>query len=202
MSGQGARLRSFAQRVMSKVDAWYNRRHGLQPVGQVLLIGRVRYQGPELSFPDGTLLRTDDLIGQLHFSNHSISALGAGGTQLTGFRFARLMRESLRLLAHTAQSDPALSTISVFRGVTWLPAHGDVVGFISEPLPRTVRNWWLGPYFRLLTWVFSPAVRGRRERRSPAPRVYWLTRSMLEQNLSKLSKGAGRGVAGSAERAL
>ena len=201
-SGPGSKLRSLAQRLMGRVDAWYNRRHGLLPVGQVLLVGRVRYRGPELRFPDGTLLRPDDLIGQLHFSNHNIAALGAGGTQLTGFRFARLMRESLRLLAQTAQNDPVLNTISVFQGVTWLPAHGDVVGFISEPLPTTWRNWWLGPYFKLLSWVFSPSVRNGRERRRPAPRIYWLTRTMLAQNVSKLSKGAGRSVASQAERAL
>jgi hypothetical protein len=195
MGGLGSGLRGFAQRVMGRVDLWYNRRHDLQPVGQVLLIGRVRYAGPELRFPDGTLLRPDDLIGQLHFSNRNISALGAGGTQLTGFRFARLMRESLRLLAQTAQSDPALSTIHVFQGVTWLPAHGDVVGFISEPLPRTWRNWWLGPYFRMLSWVFAPSQRSGRERRRPAPRRYWLTRAMLTQNLGKLSKTADRAVA-------
>jgi hypothetical protein len=193
-----ATLRGLAQRVMGKVDVWYNRRHGLQPVGQVLLVGRVRYRGPQLRFPDGTLLRTDDMIGQLHFSNLSISALGRGGTQLTGFRFARLMRESLRLLAQTAHSDPVLSAISVFRGITWLPAHGNVVGFISEPLSRTWRNWWLGPYFRLLSWVFSPSLRSTRERRSSAPRIYWLTRVMLAQNLNKLAKGGDRDAAAQA----
>ena len=180
-------LRTLARRIMGRVEAWYNRRHRLQAVGQVLLVGRVRYRGPEKLFPDGTLLRPDDVIGQLHFSNRNIAGLGAGGTQLTGFRFARLMRESLRLLVHSAHNDPALSTISVFTGVTWIPAHGDVVGFISEPLPRTWRTWWLGPYFRLLSWVFSPSAGGR-ERRKAQPRVYWLTRAMLAQNLNKLSK--------------
>ena len=196
-----AGLRSIALRIMGSLDARYNRRHGLQPVGQVLLVGRVRYQGPEKLFPDGTLLRPDDVIGQLHFSNRNLTALGAGGTQLTGFRFARLMRESLRLLAQSANDDPVLSTISVFRGVTWLPAHGDVVGFISEPLPRTWRNWWLGPYFRLLSWTFSPSTGGGRERRKPAPRVYWLTRSMLAQNVKKLSKGNVASLSQAAEGA-
>jgi len=180
-------LRRLSRRIMGRVDAWYNRRHGLQAVGQVLLVGRVRYRGPEKSFPDGTVLRPDDVIGRLHFSNHNIAELGEGTTQLTGFRFARLMRESLRLLVHSAHNDPVLSTIDVFTGVTWIPAHGDVVGFISEPLPRTWRNWWLAPYFRLLSWTFSPSAR-RREGRSTEPRVYWLTRRMLAQNLQKLSK--------------
>jgi hypothetical protein len=180
-------LRTLARRIMGRVEARYNRRHRLHPVGQVLLVGRVRYRGPEKLFPDGTVLRPGDVIGQLHFSNRNIAGLGTGGTQLTGFRFARLMRESLRLLVHSAHNDPALSTIGVFTGVTWIPAHGDVVGFISEPLPRTWRNWWLGPYFRLLSWTFSPST-GRRERRSAQPRVYWLTRNMLAQNLDKLGK--------------
>jgi hypothetical protein len=185
-------LRTLSRRIMGRVDSWYNRRHGLQAVGQVLLVGRVRYHGPEKLFPDGTLLRPDDVIGRLHFSNRNIAALGAGDTQLTGFRFARLMRESLRLLVHDAHNDPVLSTISVFTGVTWIPAHGDVVGFLSEPLPKTWRTWWLGPYFKLLSWTFSPSAGGR-ERRKAQPRVYWVTRSMLTQNLKKLSKGRAAG---------
>lgn len=191
-------LRTMARRIMGRVEARYNRRHRLQAVGQVLLVGRVRYRGPEKLFPDGTLLRPDDVIGQLHFSNRNIAGLGVGSTQLTGFRFARLMRESLRLLVHSVHNDPALSTINVFTGVTWIPAHGDVVGFISEPLPRTWRNWWLGPYFRLLSWTFSPSAGGR-ERRKAQPRVYWLTRTMLAQNLKKLSKSPVTGT--HAERA-
>jgi hypothetical protein len=178
-------LRAWAQRVMGRIDVWYNSRHRLQPVGEVLLVGCVRYVGPEKCFPDGTLLREGDVIGQLHFSNRNISGLGEGGTQLTGFRFARLMRESLRLLALGAHSDPVLSTLSVFKGITWIPQHGDVVGFISEPLPKTWRNWWLGPYFRLLSWVFAPSSR-KRVRHGAEPRVYWLTRTMLAQNLKKL----------------
>ena len=179
---------------MERVDVWYNRRHRLQAVGQVLLVGRVRYRGPEKLFPDGTLLRPDDVIGQLHFSNRNIAGLGASSnTKFTTFRFARLMRESLRLLVHSAHNDPVLSTISVFTGVTWIPAHGDIVGFISEPLPKTWRNWWLGPYFKLLSWTFAPSAAGR-ERRNAQPRVYWLTRTMLAQNLKKLGKASATGT--------
>jgi hypothetical protein len=187
-------LRTLARRIMGRVEASYNRRHRLQAVGQVLLVGRVRYRGPEKLFPDGTLLRPDDVIGQLHFSNRNIAGLGASSsTKFTTFRFARLMRESLRLLVHSAHNDPVLSTISVFTGVTWIPAHGDIVGFISEPLPKTWRNWWLGPYFKLLSWTFAPSAAGR-ERRNAQPRVYWLTRTMLAQNLKKLGKVPATGT--------
>jgi hypothetical protein len=186
-------LRALARNIMGRVEVRYNRRHRLQAVGKVLLVGCVRYRGPQRAFPDGTLLRPDDVVGQLHFSNRNIAALGEGSTQLTGFRFARLMRESLRLLVHDAHSDPVLSTISVFTGVTWIPPHGGVVGFISEPLPRTWRTWWLGPYFRLLSWTFAPSKRGR-ERRNAVPRVYWVTRSMLMQNSKKLIKTAELGT--------
>jgi hypothetical protein len=97
------------------------------------------------------------------------------------------MRLSLRQLAERAQSDPQLSDIRVFEGVTWIPEHGKVVGFVSKPLPRSLRRWLLAAHFRLLLWAFAPAAATRATGCSE-PRVYWLTRTSLVANMSKLTK--------------
>jgi hypothetical protein len=76
----------------------------------------------------------------------------------------------------------------VFQGVTWIPAHGEVVGFVSTPMPMTWRTRLLARHFRLLMWVFAPAARIR-ARGDAAPRLYWLTRTALEHNLGKLKMG-------------
>jgi hypothetical protein len=178
-------VRGFVFKLLSRVDAWYERRHRLRAIGPVLRVGCVRYQGPRLEFPDGTVLRENELIGRLHFNNATIAAIGEGSLHRAGFRFARLMRESLRTLADAVQSDPELKSIRVFHGVTWIPAHGDVVGFVSTPREKTWRTRLLGAYFKLLRWAFAPAARTR-VRADVEPRDYWLTHRMLTQNIHKL----------------
>jgi len=178
-------LRRIGKGVLGVVDAWYYRRYRLRTLGPVLFLGHARYRGPELRFEDGTLLRDNDPIGRLHFNNASIAALGEGSLQRVGFRFAKLMRQSMRTLAEVAQSDPSLRDIAVFQGTTWLPAHGEVVGFVSTPMPRNWRTRLLAAHFRLLMSVFAPAARIR-ERGNAEPRLYWLTRAALVRNLNKL----------------
>jgi YkoP-like protein len=103
-------LRRCSQAVLGVVDAWYYRRYRLRTLGPVLFLGHARYRGPELRFEDGTLLRDNDPIGRLHFNNASIAALGEGSLHRVGFRFAKLMRESLRALAEVAQT-PACGSL-------------------------------------------------------------------------------------------
>jgi hypothetical protein len=179
--------RRLARRMLGAVDAWYCRRHRLRALGPVLYIGEARYRGPDLTFEDGTALRNNDPIGRLHFNNASIAALGEGSMHRVGFRFARLMRESLRILAECAESDPVFRDVRAFQGVTWIPAHGEVVGFVSKPLPRTWKTRLLSRHFRMLMWVFAPAQRIR-DRGRAEPRTYWLTRTALRSNLGKLKQ--------------
>lgn len=180
-------LRRRAQRLLGLIDAWYCRHHRLRTIGPVLYLGRAYYRGPELRFEDGTLLRDNDPIGRLHFNNASIAALGEGSMHRVGLRFAKLMRQSLTALAEAAHCDPALQDISVFQGLTWLPAHGEGVGFISTPLPRSLRSRLLAGHFRLLTRVFAPAASIRHGARAE-PRLFWLTRAALKRNLAKLQR--------------
>lgn len=180
-------MRRLALTVLSRVDRWYQRKHRLRALGPVLRIGCVRYRGPQREFPDGTVLRENEWIGELHFNNSSIAAIGDGSLHRTGFRFAKLMRESLRMLAEAAQSDAELRSIAVYHGVTWIPDHGNVVGFVTTPRPKTWRTRILGAYMKLLMWTFAPASRTR-ERANTEPRDYWLTQRMLTQNAHKLSK--------------
>jgi hypothetical protein len=81
-----------------------------------------------------------------------------------------------------------LQDIKVFQGVTWIPSHGEVVGFVSTPMPKSWRTRWLASHFRMLMWVFAPAARIRE--RNAEPRLYWLTRDALARNISKLKPSA------------
>lgn len=180
-------LRHMARKVLAAVDAWYYKHNELHTLGPVLYVGRSRYRGPDVVFEDGTALHDNEPIGRLHFNNAGIAALGEGSLQRTGFKFAKLMRLSLRHLAECAQSHPRFSDLRVFEGVTWIPEHGKGVGFTSQPLPRGLRRMLLAAHFRLLMWAFAPAARTRAAGFAE-PRVYWLTRKSLAANLSKLAK--------------
>ncbi|MFL6576275.1 MAG: YkoP family protein [Povalibacter sp.] len=180
-------LHRCAREVLGWVDAWYYRRYQLRTLGPVLYLGHATYRGPRIDFPDGTVLRDNDPIGRLHFNNSSIAALGEGSMHRVGFRFAKLMRESLRQLNDAALNDPDLQRISVFQGVTWIPSHGEVVGFVSTPMPMNWRTRMLTAHFRMLSWVFAPANKIR-DRGNTEPRLYWLTRQTLANNVSKLKK--------------
>ena len=179
--------RMLARRVLSAIDAWYYQRHELYTLGPVLYIGRSLYHGPDRHFPDGTSLHDNEPIGLLHFNNKGIAALGEGSVHRTGLRFARLMKLSLRQLAECARTHPDFHDIRVFGGVTWIPEHGEVVGFVSEPVPRGWRRLLLSLHFRMLLWAFAPAQQTR-TRGSAQPRFYWMTRNTLTQNLGKLAR--------------
>lgn len=183
------KMRSLVQLIMARVDAWYERKHRLRALGPVLRVGYVRYRGPRREFEDGTVLDDNELIGRLHFNNSSIANIGDGSLHRTGFRFAKLMRESLRTLAEASQRDPELREIRVFHGVTWIPEHGNVVGFVSTPRPKTWRTRILAGYFKLLLWTFAPAARTRAVARAE-PRDYWLTQRMLARSAHKLKGGS------------
>lgn len=176
----------IARRALGWVDAWYYRRHRLRTLGPVLFLGHARYHGPMLTFDDGTMLRDNDPIGRLHFNNASIAALGEGSMHRVGFRFAKLMRESLRQLEEASRRDPELRDVRVYQGVTWIPSHGTVVGFTSTPMPDGWRSRLLKAHFRMLSWVFAPAAKIRE--RTTEPRLYWLTRDSLAKNVGKLEK--------------
>ncbi len=171
-------LRHIIQYGLLKVDRLYRWRHRLQPVGEVLLVGRSRYRGPAMTFADGTRLAASDVIGALHFNNVRFTQLDGATSRRAALRFARLMLESMRILADQARHDPAFSDLAVYHAVSPLPPHGQRVGFITQPFPSGVKKRLLGAYFRLLVWAFAPAQQTRDSAR-PEPTIYWLTRQEL-----------------------
>jgi hypothetical protein len=171
-------VRRAVQGALMGVDERYHRRHGLQPVGEVLYAGRARYRGPAREFADGTRLAPGDYIGTLHFNNARFPRIDADSAARAALRFARLMLESMRILADRARRDARFADLAVYHAVSWLPPHGRGIGFITEPFPDGSRKRLIAAYFRLLVWAFAPAEETRAEAK-PQPTVYWLTRREL-----------------------
>lgn len=186
MPAQMGWARHIAQSGLRRVDELYRNRHRLQPVGEVLYVGRSRYRGPAMEFADGTRLAPGDLIGTLHFNNARFPRIEAGTARRAALRFARLMLESMHILADRARRDPLFSDLAVYHAVSWLRPHGQHLGFFTQPFPDGPRKRLIAAYFRLLVWAFAPAQETRAAVR-PEPTIYWLTRKELRRRFGEVS---------------
>lgn len=187
-------MRHIVQRCLVRVDKLYHRWHGLQPVGEVLYVGRTRYRGPTVTFADGTQLKSGDLMGTLHFNNARFPRLEADTSIRAAFRFTRLMLASMRILAEQERQDPLFSELEVYHAVSWLRPHGAQIGFLTEPVPPGPRKYLSSVYFRLLVWAFAPAQETR-DKANPEPTIYWLTREQLQQRFGqKVSSDSKEGI--------
>ncbi len=171
-------VRRITQSCLRRVDERYHQRHRLQPVGEVLYVGRSPYRGPAREFADGTRLAPGDFVGTLHFNNARFPRIAADTARRAALRFKRLMLESMQVLANQARRDPLFSDLAVYHAVSWLPPHGRRIGFITEPFPEGPRKRLIAAYLHLLVWAFAPAEETRASAR-PDPTIYWLTRKEL-----------------------
>jgi len=131
-----------------------------------------------MEFADGTRLAPGDLVGTLHFNNARFPQIEADTSRRAALRFVRLMLESMHILADKARRDPMFSDLAVYHAVSWLPPHGQRIGFITEPFRNGPKKRLIAAYFRLLVWAFAPAEQTRASAR-PDPTIYWLTRKEL-----------------------
>jgi hypothetical protein len=165
---------------------------GLSAVGELIYLGRARYRGPSKVLADRTCIDPGDPLGTLHFNNLRLMALERqpGSEWHRALVFRRLLRDSLVVLARRVHVDPELKDLAGFRGITWMPAHGQYFGFETEPLPSGLRARCLNLHFRLMLDAFYPEATTR-----PAghlqPQVYWLTRrQLISRYVSKASSGS------------
>ena len=171
-------LRLSVQWALRVVDSVYQRAHGLQPLGKVLLLGCARHRGGALSFADGTRVQAGSLIGVLHFNNAGFLGLQSHSGHAAARAFVREMGASMQELADIARGDPRFADIAAFHATSWLPPHGRWLGFVALPAPRGPATSARAAWFRLLLWAFAPA-RETRERARPDPHHHWLTRQEL-----------------------
>jgi len=171
-------VRQITQSCLRRVDDLYRNRHRLQPVGEVLYVGRSRFLSPAMEFADGSRLAPGDLVGTLHFNNARFPRIEADTSRRAALRFVRLMLESMHILADRVRQDPMFSDLAVYHAVSWLPPHGQRIGFITEPFPDGLKKRLIAAYFRVLVWAYAPAEETRASAR-PDPTIYWLTRKEL-----------------------
>jgi len=175
-------LRESARYLLQFVDWLYHRLHRSEPVGPLMMVSHGVHKGPDKHFNDGTVLVEGDAIGDFHIDNRIIAQLNPRSSRAAALRFGRLLYESFGELARKSVDEAGWSRYRAYRGVTWMPPHGQTTfGFETEPLEEGPRKRFLGVFFRVLVWVVAPAAETRASV-SIEPTVFWMTRKQLLKN--------------------
>lgn len=164
-----------------------------RPVGPVLCVDRRVYHGAERRFPDGTLLRPGDPIGELHLRNRRVRDIHtrAGHPVPLGLTFRRLFVASLRALASAVEADPQLRPLRVFHANTILVTGAERVGFVVThtdgriPFLRTL-------FFHLLLCRYHAHGLARLPEGGLPSRELWLTAAELRRRYGRATAAPAR----------
>ncbi len=148
---------SFGRRVLQAVwGLWesaferINRIERLGDVRSVLRLGRVTYRGVEAHLKDGRVIRPGEPVGEIHFRNPQLAALGA-------MRALPLVDRAMRELARVIVEDPRYQGIDVFFGISVAFRGSRRFGFEVVDLEfPPMRKFIAGAYLRWVMAVYHP----------------------------------------------
>ena len=150
------------------------------------------YHGERVTLPDGTEIRPDTLIGELHCNNLAILGL----VQHHQNPYAAARKDIDRLEAWLEQADPA-AEIQALHGVTMLAPAAQRLGFFVRELPHGVRAR-LERFFMtglLLIYTTDGMTRlGKGRTVRMYPREVWLTRRQMESRYRGIRGRNGQAV--------
>lgn len=169
-------------RFMCWYDAYWRRKHGVERFNDLLSFSFETFSGERRMMNDGTWIEPGDHVAILHFNRECFMNSSANPKHYirNALRFRKLLMSSFQNLAEQIDQHEQLTNVKVFHGVSWLPPHGEKLGFLIERLPDSALNSIRKFYFGILLRVFFPHVSAL-ENKSIQPHAYWLTR----QNLMK-----------------
>lgn len=180
--------RGIFYRCMSWYDAWWRRRHRVERFDELISFSFETFSGERRIMSDGTCIEPGDPLAILHFNRECFSgpAQESRDYMRNALRFRKLILASLARLAGELHQHEKLLQVKAFHGISWLPPHGEKLGFHIEPLPDSALTRARQFYFRLLLRAFFPHLAARENKRIH-PHAYWLTRQNLLKNFSRES---------------
>jgi hypothetical protein len=147
-----------------------------------------RYKGPSFELPDGTSVRTGDLVGEFHLDNRTL----VGNTESGRWDLFPRTRDDLRALARWSQMPDFPSAVQAFYGVTLLGRGAVRLGMVIHPRPLTVSARLERMYFSGLLLLYSNEGErryNRGETRSVYPEEIWLSRRELMRRYGPTESG-------------
>lgn len=172
-------------RFMCWYDAYWRRKHGVEKFDELLSFSFETFSGERRIMNDGTWVEPGDCLAILHFNRECfVSAPGDPRQNArNALRFRRLILASFKSLAKAINENEKFTRVKVFHGVSWLPPHGEKLGFLIERVPDSALNLVRKFYFKILLRVFFPHLAAQENNRIQ-PHAYWLTRDKLLKNFS------------------
>ena len=185
---------SFGRRVLQAVwGVWelgFERLNRVERIGDarsVMRIGRVTYRGLPATLKDGRAVQAGDVVGELHFRNPQLAALGA-------IRSLPLFERGMRELAVLIQEHPRYRDLDVFFGISVAFRGVRRFGFEVKELGFTPwRRYVSGTYLRWVMTVYHPQGLERLHHRRDQlePKGIFITRDVI---LARYGPGAGGGA--------
>ncbi len=148
---------SFGRRLLQAVwGVWeygFEKLNHIERLGDarsVLRIGKVTYRGIEAHLKDGRVVRPGDKVGEIHFSNPQLAALGV-------MRALPLVDRAMRELARVIVEDPGYRDVDVFFGISVAFRGTRRFGFEVVELDfPPLRKFMAGTYLRWVMSVYHP----------------------------------------------
>jgi hypothetical protein len=172
-------------RFLCWYDAYWRRRHSVEKFDALLSFSLETYAGERRIMNDGTWVAPGDRLMILHFNHECFVNSSANSKDYirNALRFRKLLLSSLSQLAKDINANEKFVAVKAFHGVSWIPPHGEKLGFLIERLPNSARNKVRTFYFKILLKTFFPHI--TTSVKNPIqPHAYWLTRHNLLKNFS------------------
>lgn len=176
---------SLSYRFMCWYDARWRRKHGVEKFDELLSFSFEKYTGERRLMNDGTWIEPGDSLAILHFNRECFMNSSASSKDYlrNALRFRKLLMSSFGQLARGIHQNEKFVMVKAFHGVSWLPPHGEKLGFVIERMPNSVVNYARKWYFKLMLSTFFPHI-SETEKNRVQPHAYWLTRQNLFKNFA------------------
>jgi hypothetical protein len=166
-------------------DAYWRRKNNVQKFDELLSFSFEKFSGERRVMSDGTRIEPGDCLAIIHFNRECFASSSNNLRQNTrnALRFRRLILSSFKQLAKDINENEKFIGVKAFHGVSWIPPHGEKLGFVIERVPDSALNFIRKIYLTVLLKTFFPNLVAR-DNNPVEPHAYWLTRHTLIKNFS------------------
>jgi len=172
-------------RFLCWYDDYWRRKHKVERFDDLLSFSFENYSGERRLIDQTTWIEPDDRLAIIHFNRDCFSNTSNDPKQnlRNALRFRRLILSSFKQLAQDIDKKEMFNDVKALHGISWLPAHGEKLGFVIEKVPDSMFGFIRKFYFSVLLKTFFPHL-AMQETHRIEPHAYWLTRDRLLRNFS------------------